>query len=317
VPNPRDDYADDFPEQRPTSSAAVASLILGILSLFCSIFTGIPAIVLGIVGLGATNPEQGRFGGRGLAVAGLVTGGVGMVLSSVFFYFTLLFSVQRVHEAAGNMQSQNNLKQIGLALANYHDAYGGKLPPAAVYDRNGKPLYSWRVLILPFVEQQNLYMQFHLDEPWDSPHNRQFVQMMPKVYEAPGVKTAEPGLTYYQVFTGPETPFLTASSGLQPFTLVGKPDLQSPPCLGLGAITDGFSNTFAAVEAADPVPWTAPADLVYDGKGPFPRLGGAFSGHFNAGLLDGSVRRVQKGGDERTLRAYVTANGGEIVGDLP
>jgi hypothetical protein len=312
-----DDYPDDLPRRRPTSGAAIASLILGILSLFCSIFTGIPAIILGVIGIGATGPGRGQPAGRGLAVTGLIAGGVGMVLNGVLAYFALVYSVGRVREAAANVQSQNNLKMIGLSLQNYASTYQGNLPPAAVYDRNGKPLYSWRVLLLPFLESNNLYNQFHLDEPWDSPHNRQFIQMMPKVYQAPGVTTAEPGLTFYQVFTGPETPFPTAGAGLQPFPMLGKPGLQVPPLSGIGRIPDGTSNTFGVVEAADPVPWTKPDDLVYDARGPFPRLGGAFKNHFNAAFLDGSVRRVSKSADEHLLRAYINPNTGQLKGELP
>jgi hypothetical protein len=307
-----DDFPDDLPERRPTSGAAAASLILGILSLFCSILTGIPAIILGIIGLGATS--KGRRAGQGLAVAGLIVGVLGMVLNGVL----LVFAVGRVREAAARIQSQHNLLQINLALHDYAStSNNADLPPAAVYDRTGKPLYSWRVLLLPYLEQEQLYRHFHLDEPWDSPHNRQFIALMPKVYQAPGVTTAEPGLTFYQVFTGPETPFPDTQAGLRPFRPLGKPDLLAPPLSGIGRIPDGTSNTFGVVEAADPVPWTKPVDLVYDSKKPFPRLGGVFNGYFHAGLLDADVKCVPKGTDERILRAYVTANGGEMVPPLP
>src|SRR5262245_11036025 len=75
--------------------------------------------------------------------------------------------------------SANNLKQIGLALHNYHDTYG-KLPPAAICDKAGKPLLSWRVAILPFIEQNALYKQFKLDEPWDSEHNKKLAEVLVK-----------------------------------------------------------------------------------------------------------------------------------------
>src|SRR5207249_2796575 len=76
--------------------------------------------------------------------------------------------------------SQNNLKQIGLAMHNYHDTYR-HFPPQALTDKNGKPLLSWRVAVLPFIEQDNLYRQFKLDEPWDSEHNRKLLERMPKL----------------------------------------------------------------------------------------------------------------------------------------
>jgi hypothetical protein len=316
VPHPREDFPDDLPRRRPTSRAAVASLILGILSLFCSILTGIPAIILACIGLGATNPSQGRLAGRGLAVAGLVTGAVGMVLNGVLLYFLLLFSVQRVHETAARIQSQNNLQQMAIAVHDYAATYNNRLPPAAVYDRTGKPLYSWRVLLLPFVEQQNLYAQFHLDEPWDSPHNIQFVQRMPKVYQLPGVTGAEPGLTYYQVFTGPDTLFPNSKAGLRPFGLVGKPDLQEAPRLyNIGNIPDGTSNTILFVEAANAVPWTKPEDIPYDPNRPVrPLLGHHFGNVTLVALADGSTRSLPQTVSETTLHNAINPADGNPLG---
>ena len=99
----------------------------------------------------------------------------------------------RPQVASARARSQNNLKQIGLALHNYHDIYG-VLPAAAIVDKKGKPLLSWRVAILPYVEQDNLYKQFRLDEPWDSPHNLALAKMRVKVYELPYVEE-KPGET--------------------------------------------------------------------------------------------------------------------------
>ena len=82
---------------------------------------------------------------------------------------SLLPAVSAARECRSkNAAGANNLKQIGLAMHNFHDSYGG-FPAAYSTDKNGKPLLSWRVHILPFVEGQALYRQFKLDEPWDSP----------------------------------------------------------------------------------------------------------------------------------------------------
>ena len=78
----------------------------------------------------------------------------------------------------------NNEKQIALAMHNYHAA-NDHLPPAAIKDKAGKPLLSWRVAILPYLEQAALYNKFHLDEPWDSPHNKALIASMPAVYACP------------------------------------------------------------------------------------------------------------------------------------
>src|SRR5207244_3205303 len=92
-------------------------------------------------------------------------------------------------------------------MHNYESAHG-TLPPAAVRSTDGTPLLSWRVAILPFIEQDTLYQEFHLDEPWDSPHNIRLLERMPRTY-APfsGKKTPQPYTTYYQVFVGEGTAF--------------------------------------------------------------------------------------------------------------
>jgi uncharacterized protein (TIGR03067 family) len=116
-------------------------------------------------------------------------------------------AADKVRDAAARAQSQNNLKQIGLAMHSYHDAYK-QFPLHAAYSQDVKtPPLSWRVAILPFVEENALYQQFKLDEPWDSRHNRQLIAKMPKVYEPVGAAKKGEGLTFYQVFTGPDTVF--------------------------------------------------------------------------------------------------------------
>ena len=74
--------------------------------------------------------------------------------------------------------------------------------PAASHDKNGKPLLCWRVHILPYLGEEKLYKEFHLDEPWDSPHNKKLLSQMPKIYRAPGALAADTSATYYQVFVG-------------------------------------------------------------------------------------------------------------------
>jgi hypothetical protein len=230
----------------------------------------------------------------------------------------LLPAVQKVREAAGRVQSSNNLKQISLALVNYADTYK-RLPPAVVYDADGKPLYSWRVLILPYIEEDQLYKEFHLDEPWDSPHNKPLLARMPKTYAAPGNwPPKEPYATHYQVFDGPGAAFDSdKAGGLQPFPLVapgpgGRQMMAGPTIVRYpGSITDGTSNTFLVVEAADAVPWSKPADLPWDPKAPLPKLGGLFPGGFGAAFADGSVRFLPKNTNDATIRACITIAGNE------
>lgn len=196
--------------------------------------------------------------------------------------------------AADKTRSLNNLKIIGIAMHNHHDAFG-KFPAQAIYSRNGKPLLSWRVAILPFIEQEKLYKSFNLEEPWDSKHNIKLLAQMPVEYAPPGIKTKTPHSTFYRVFTGRDTVF------------DGKDGRKASD------ITDGLSNTVLVAEAGQAVPWTKPDELAYDAKKAIPKLGGVFDGDLNLLLADGSPRFVRRGFDEKTLRAAITRNGNEGV----
>jgi len=205
-------------------------------------------------------------------------------------------AVQKVRMAAARSQSQNNLKQIALALHNYHSAYD-QFPAAAICDKNGKPLLSWRVAILPYIEQDNLYKQFKLDEPWDSEHNKKFSDVLIKVYQIPGVNKPGDNLCYYRVFHSKGAIFdLRKGTRIQD-------------------ISDGTSNTIMIVEAADGVPWAKPDDLEYDPEKPLPKLGKQYPEIFQAAFADGSVRVIQKKAPEKTLRALITRGGGEVIGN--
>jgi prepilin-type processing-associated H-X9-DG protein len=198
---------------------------------------------------------------------------------------------------AARVKSADNLKRIALAMHNYHDTYGS-FPPAAICDKQGKPLLSWRVAILPFIDRKELYDQFHLDEPWDSPHNKRVAEGGIYQYRQPGAKDEDPDLmtlTHYQVFVGGGAAF-EPRKGVTLVEIAG---------------ADGTSNTLMVAEAAEPVPWTAPFDLRYDPKQPLPKLGGVYDGGFNAAFCDGSVRFIKKTAKEKALRAAITRNGGE------
>jgi Protein of unknown function (DUF1559)/Domain of unknown function (DUF4190) len=296
-----EDYDRPAPSESRTSGKAIASLILSF--LFCiPIIAPIAAIVFGALSLRDISRSEGRLSGQGLALAGLVIGILGLILivpEILIGSALMLPAVQKVRETANRAASANNLRQIGLAMHAYHDTYQS-FPPAVVYSPDGKPLYSWRVLILPFLNEQRLYSQFKLDEPWDSPNNRPLLAQMPAVYVHPSQgKPTEPYATHYQVFTGGGAIF-----DLDPRFRSRMTDIQ-----------DGVSNTIMVVEATDPVPWTMPADLPYNPNQPLPRLG-VSSSTYNALMADGSVIPVPQNTDEKTIRAMITRNGGEMV-DLP
>jgi hypothetical protein len=114
-----------------------------------------------------------------------------------------LSALSKSQQKALETQSSNNLKAIGLAFHMHHDTYS-VFPTAAITSDNNKPLLSWRVALLPFIEGGALYKEFKLDEPWDSPHNKKLLPRMPKVYLDPRFQRQEdkPEVTYYQGFTG-------------------------------------------------------------------------------------------------------------------
>jgi Protein of unknown function (DUF1559) len=194
-------------------------------------------------------------------------------------------------------QSANNLKEIGLAMLNY-ESEKRKMPPRAVFDKEGKPLLSWRVLILPYMEEAALYQQFHLDEPWDSEHNKALLAKMPKAYGDPQQKT-DAGKTVYLAVVG------------KGFGFEGKEPLR------LAAMLDGTSKTAAVVEASaeNAVPWTKPDDWEPDENNLLKGLadtqpGGAFQVVF----FDCHVDNIKRTIDPKILKSILTRNGGEPYG---
>jgi prepilin-type processing-associated H-X9-DG protein len=283
-------YADYGFAPRKTSGKAIASLVLGIASFLCSIFAGLPALVLGIVSLVEINRSRGRIKGQGLAIGGIVTGSLGMALTLVVgpvLVGLLLPAVQKVRDAASRAQSTNNLKLIGLAMHNYHSAQGS-FPPAVVCNRDGKPLYSWRVLLLPYLQHDNLYKQFRLDEPWDGPNNVRLLSQMPTVYQYPADAAGDNSSTAYQAIVGKGAAF----EGIQGVRLTD--------------FTNGTSNTILVVESAVAVPWTKPDDLTYAPDRPLPQFSERVSGGFNALFADGSVRMIPIETKEPILRTLIT-----------
>jgi RNA polymerase sigma factor (sigma-70 family) len=253
---------------------------------------------------------------------------------------------ERKASSTQRKRSLNNLKRILLAFHNYHDAYG--YFPTDIRDKTGKPILSWRVAILPYIEQNALYQQFKLDEPWDSEHNLKLLAKMPDVYRV-GFEPRGATHTYYQVFTGPGTlsdpngghgapegagglggapgfgapggepggaasapagapAFPGAGGGAPPAPVVWRPRIAN--------ITDGTSNTIGVVEAGPSVAWTKPADIPFDPRKPFPKLVGPFSNMLNVALFDGSAHALRRGIDGKTLTMYVTVSGGEVTQGL-
>ncbi len=208
----------------------------------------------------------------------------------------LLPVVQSNSNAGRHIQCTNNLKIIALAMFKYHDTYG-YLPPAYKVDSSGKPLHSWRVLILPFVEQMDLYKKIRLDEPWDSEWNSQFHSQMPAIYGcAKTKKDSKKGLTHYSIIIGKETPF-SGDKGVS-----------------FAAITDGTSNTIMVLERDKAVCWMDPnQELSYN---ELQKSNFQFSCtlHKNTGIAaycDGSVRNISADIDPEDFKNAVNKNNGK------
>jgi Protein of unknown function (DUF1559) len=214
--------------------------------------------------------------------------------------------IRQVRDGEGWTYSADRLKEIGLALHEYEQQHG-ELPPAVVTDNTGKPLYSWRVLLLPYLEQGHLFAQFNLNQPWNSPANSPLAAEAPKCYRLPLCVQDPPGLTHYQVLVGPGTAF-------------------EKPGLTWNDFPDGPANTLLVVEAHDAVPWSKPADLTYDPDQPLPPLGGLCGKpiHFlcyEAGRTpgfvacfgDAKVRFISNKTPAATIRGLITRDGGEKV----
>ena len=206
------------------------------------------------------------------------------------------FKPQPDRDISPRAHSTNKMKQIALCMHNYHDTRK-RFPARAVFDKNGKPLLSWRVLILPYLQEGNLYNQFHLDESWDSPHNKKLIERMPAAFRSPASK-APANMTTYLVPVGPGSLF------------------EGNKGRSFREIRDGTSNTLMLVEANDSqaVIWTKPDDFEYDQQDPMKGLVGLYPDGFLAGLADGSVQFVWSSVDPTVLKAFFTHNGGEKVG---
>lgn len=221
----------------------------------------------------------------------------------------------RALQQAHLTQSLTNLKQIGLAMHNFHSTYNS-FPPAMIRGPDGKPWHSWRVFLLPFLDYGALYAQYRFDEPWDGPNNSKLLAKMPALYADPIYGENKNYLTHYAAVTGPGMAF--SAEGPQ---FDGK-----KPNLGQGIkiakVSDGLSNTLLVgpVAPGEKIPWMKPQDLVIDDKFALPGNPGSFAlpyklpqgdcGPFLVG--DGSVQLLPKLKDMAALRSLLTIAGGEV-----
>lgn len=224
--------------------------------------------------------------------AGFPTGGNSIAMQGMLVGM-LVPAVQSARFAARSTAANNNMIQIGLAMHNYHDTYNKF--PGPIVDDNGDPLLSWRVAILPFIDQQALYQQFHLDEPWDSDHNKTLLAKMPSVYADPNT-ISEEGFTVYQVPVGDGLLFNEGEE------------------TRIRDILDGTSNTVMVFQSSDEtaVEWTKPENVTIDLDDPV-KVMANHKGMFKVTLADGSIRDLSVEIASEKLKAMLTRDGREII----
>jgi hypothetical protein len=208
-------------------------------------------------------------------------------------------AVQKVRDAANRSMSTGNLHQIGIAMHNHAATNNDCFPAQAITSKDGKPLLSWRVAILPYIEQEELYKEFKLDEPWDSEHNKKLLAKMPKIYTSPAADLKDNTLTYYKVFVGKDALFA--------------PNRKT----NVAQLPAGTSRTFMVIEGYDPVPWTKPDDVQFDAKKPLPKLTGPYKNIVLVMFADASVRTLPKDISEKALKSGIDWNAGFEDSDEP
>lgn len=225
--------------------------------------------------------------------------GLAIALFSVYRLFGVP-ALAAARQASAKRTCASNLRKIGQAILAYEEKYG-EFPPAYTVDAAGKPLHSWRVLILPFLgpAENGLYKQIALDQPWDSPQNQQFQSKMPRIYASPLDDNARIAHeSSYQAFVGRETMF---------------PDDKRRK---KAEVSDGLDLTLLVIEVkTSGHSWMEPVDL-NDGLIDY-QIGGSLGGNFNDGAnalyADGEVRFLPDLTPDEDIRAMTTVRGQESV----
>ena len=277
----------------------------GVTPLYVATIGGSIELVKFLISKGADVNAKNDFGNTPLR------GAIRFAIRSGDAEIVKLLDPRVATDVVDRIPCSNRLRLLAAALHNYHDSHDAFLLPLYTVDENGKPLHSWRVLLLPYIEQHALYNQIRLDEPWDSPHNSQFHQVLISTYVCPDNPNVAGRLNCtYSAISGDvagrnAVAFIPAT---EPGRLVGN---------SFAAIRDGLSNTVDIVEVRQPFNWmdpTADMDLETFAKGinkPDGRAGSFHERGINIGLFDGSVQFIMETIDSSILRALGTCSDGE------
>ncbi|MBW3538912.1 MAG: DUF1559 domain-containing protein [Planctomycetes bacterium] len=220
--------------------------------------------------------------------------------------------------------SENNLKQIGLALYNFADTHKS-FPPAVIHGPDGKPWHSWRVVLLPYLDQAPLYNAYRWDEPWNGPNNSKLLSKMPQVYRDPAYGDSDDFYTHYAAVVGEDMAFPPEGIKMDP----DRPtqallNLKPPGAARIADFTDGLSNTLlvGSVGPERQIPWMKPEDVVFsDGKYPLPGEKGSFAAPYEssrgkAGVFlwgDGRVSTIRSDVDATAWQYLLVRNDGNPV----
>lgn len=221
-------------------------------------------------------------GDRNRQFLGLILS-VAMILVFAAIGIVMMYSSPPRRSSAHANVCHGHLREIMIALHNYHDVFNS-FPPAYTVDADGTPLHSWRTLILPFLGYDRVYGDIKLDEPWDSDYNRQFHRWMPQEYACPVDSGAALNYTSYMWIVGPNT----ISDGPTPNSII--------------SAIRGTSNTVGVVEVIPTTCWMEPKDIpeadLAKGINHSPTEG-IGNKHvpvgINVAMLDGSIRHLSNG----------------------
>ena len=234
--------ADDLRPSPPRFTlAGLLELIAGV-ALFLALVTQLEwqaAVLLAVIGFLIVCSVHRRLfpsDRGGVDLGGCVSGLLIMLLLCIL----LMPAFPHAGESSRRAQCRNNLRQLALAFDLYRGTYG-HFPPPYIADADGKPMHSWRVLILPFIEERSLFDAYDMKQPWDGPHNSQLVAQMPQVFRCPSDGQMPPGMTSYFCITGAGR------------TKTGQAKLRPQD------IADGADKTIALVESSSArVNWLEP-----------------------------------------------------------
>jgi prepilin-type processing-associated H-X9-DG protein len=256
----RDDEDDDGPSERPARKGMSTGMIIGIIAGVLFMFLIVPCLAI-LIGL-------------------------------------LLPAVSKVRQAAGRQAEANNMKQIALGQFAHSDVTNSFAGPFHTENGQVNRNMSWRVSILPYIEQDNVFRMLDRTQPWDSPKNIAGTSLVIRTFTTPEDGPNFTNRTPFKAFVGGGALFDDAP-GAKPVNLM--------------SITDGSSNTILFIHAMDQVPWASPQDIKYGPGIPLPKFGHINNPNagYNVAMADGSVKFMAPGASEATLRAMITKAGND------